>query len=504
MTGRGVHARPIRSTIPARVDRLPWSPFHTRMVVALGVCWVLDGFEIAVAANVGQQLSAADQLGLTPLDIGVMATVYLLGEVLGALVFGTLADRLGRRRLFFATLTTYFVGSALTAVVVGPAGAAFPLLCATRFIAGAGIGGEYAAINSMIDELVPAVYRGRVDIVVNGTYWAGAALAGAVQIPLLSGAIDPAYDWRLTLLVGPVLALGIIALRRGVPESPRWQIINGHRSEAEWTINTIEDEVRRAGHVLSEVTADRAITIRPLPREAGYLTLLRVLFRAYPSRSVLGATLMITQSFLYNAIFFTYATVLVSFFHVDRNATAIYLVPFALGNLLGPLTLGPLFDKLGRRQMISQTYIVAGVLLVASGLVFRAGGFTALTQTLAWCVIFFFASAGASAGYLTVSEIFPMEVRAKAIAVFFAIAQGFGALAPLFYASLIDQHHPDRSSLFVGFLTGAAVMIVGGLVARHLAVDAENTPLEDVARPLSLVDDDPVVAAGRTDDRREP
>jgi MFS family permease len=480
----------IRSTIPARVDRLPWSPFHSRMVVALGVCWILDGFEIAVAANIGQQLSDADELALTSLDIGFMATVYLLGEVLGALVFGKLSDRLGRRRLFFATLTIYFVGSGLTALVVGPAGLAFPLLCVTRFIAGTGIGGEYAAINSMIDELVPAAYRGRVDIVVNGTYWAGAALAGVVQIPLLSGAIDPGYDWRLTLLVGPVLALGVIFLRRGVPESPRWQIINGRRTEAEQTIRAIEDEVRSAGHVLSDVTDDRAISIRPLPREAGYLMLLRVLFRAYPSRSILGATLMITQSFLYNAIFFTYASVLVSFYDVDRNRTAVYLIPFALGNLLGPLTLGPLFDKLGRRQMISQTYIVAGLLLLASGLIFRAGGFTAATQTLAWCVIFFFASAGASAGYLTVSEIFPMEVRAKAIAVFFAIAQGCGSLAPLFYASLIDQDHPDPGALFVGFLTGAAVMVVGGVVARHLAVDAENTPLEDVARPLSLVDDD--------------
>jgi MFS family permease len=493
VTGRGTDApvqkglrEAIRSTVPARVDRLPWSPFHTRMVVALGVCWVLDGFEIAVAANIGPQLTKA--LDLSSLGIGFMATVYLLGEVLGALVFGKLSDRLGRRRLFFATLATYFVGSALTALVVGPGGWAFPLLCATRFVAGAGIGGEYAAINSMIDELVPAVYRGRVDIVVNGTYWAGAALAGLVQIPLLSGAIDPAYDWRLTLLVGPLLALVIIFLRRDVPESPRWQIINGRRDEAERTIADIEDEVRDAGHVLSEVTDDRAITIRPLPREAGYLMLLRVLFREYPRRSILGATLMITQSFLYNAIFFTYASVLVSFFDVDRDRTAVYLIPFALGNLLGPLALGPLFDKLGRRQMISQTYVVSGVLLVASGLIFRAGGFTAATQTLAWCVIFFFASAGASAGYLTVSEIFPMEVRAKAIAVFFAIAQGCGSLAPLFYASLIDQQHPDRSALFVGFLIGAAVMIAGGLVARHLAVDAENTPLEEVARPLSWVE----------------
>ena len=476
----------IRSTIPARVDRLPWSPFHTRMVIALGACWILDGFEITIAANIGQQLSGAGSLGLSSIEIGFMATVYLLGEVVGALVFGKLSDRWGRRRLFFATLTTYFVGSALTAFVVGHGDTAFVFLCASRFVAGAGIGGEYAAINSMIDELVPATYRGRVDIAVNGTYWAGATLAGLAQIPLLSGAIDPGYAWRIAVLVGPVLAVGIVLVRRGVPESPRWQIINGRQVEAEESISRIEEEVRDAGHVLADVDDDRAITIRPLPREAGYLTLLRVLFREYPERSVLGATLMITQSFLYNATFFTYASVLVSFFGVPKNGTAVYLIPFAIGNLLGPLVLGPLFDKLGRRQMISQTYVVSGVLLVVSGIIFRAGGFTAATQTLAWCVIFFFASAGASAGYLTVSEIFPMEVRAKAIAVFFAIAQGCGSLAPLFYSMLIDPDHPDPSSLFRGFLVSAAVMIAGGIVAGCLAVNAENTPLEDVATPLSV------------------
>jgi MFS family permease len=476
----------LRSTIPARVDRLPWSRFHSRMVVALGACWLLDGFEITIAENIGEQLTKSESLGLSQQAIGWLATVYLLGEVAGALFFGRLSDRLGRRRLFFFTLLIYFTGSALTACVIGTGSFALFFLYLTRFVAGVGIGGEYAAINSMIDELTPARYRGRVDIIVNGTYWAGAAFAAAVQIPLLSGTIGPRYDWRIAVLIGPLLAIMIVFLRRGIPESPRWQIINGRDRDAEASIAYIEQEVKQAGKTLPPVSDSRAIDIKPAP-QAGYLTLLRVLFQTYPTRSTLGATMMITQSFLYNAIFFTYPSVLVSFFQVNKNDTASYLIPFAIGNLLGPWILGRLFDKIGRRKMISRTYFVSGILLVGSAFVFRAGGFTAMTQTLVWCVIFFFASAGASAAYLTVSEIFPMEVRAQAIAVFFAIAQTFGAIAPLFYASLIDRNNPDPSSLFVGFLVGAVAMIFGGLVAAVLAVDAENKSLEEVAPPLSVV-----------------
>jgi MFS family permease len=472
----------VRSTIPARIDRLPWSPFHTRMVVTLGACWILDGFEIASVENIGKQLN----FGLSPAAIGGLGTAYLLGEVLGALYFGSRSDQLGRRRLFFLTLTIYLVGSALTALVVGTGVFALVFLYLTRFIAGVGIGGECSAINSMIDELIPAPYRGRVDIAVNGTYWAGAAMAGIVQVPLLSGAIDPNYGWRIALLTGPLFAIVIVFLRRGVPESPRWQIMHGRDRDAEMSITHIEQEVKQAGMTLPAVDGSRAIDIKPIPR-AGYVTLLRVLFRTYPTRLTLGATMMITQSFLYNAIFFNYTSVLVSFFRVDNHDTAIYIIPFAVGNLLGALILGRLFDKIGRRKMISRTYIVSGVLLVGSAFVFRAGGFTAATQTLAWCVIFFFASAGASAAYLTVSEIFPMEVRAKAIAVFFAIAQACGSIAPWFYGSLIDEHNPDRSALFAGFLLGAVVMIIGGLVSLVLAVDAENKSLEEVAPPLSVV-----------------
>ncbi|MCD2187184.1 MFS transporter [Actinomycetospora soli] len=474
----------VRSLIPARIDRLPWSPFHTRMVVALGTAWILDGLEITIASNVGDKLTDSSRLGLSATAVGGLATAYLIGQVVGALVFGHISDRLGRRRLFMITLAIYFGGSALTAFTVGSGGAAIAFIYLTRFVAGAGIGGEYAAINSAIDELIPASYRGRVDIAVNGTYWAGAAIAAVVQVPLLSGALSPAVDWRVAFLLGPVLGIAILFLRRHLPESPRWQIMHGRGEEAERSIAYIEQEVAATGRELPPVDERRAIEITPTDR-TGHLALLRVLFRTYPGRSTLGATLMITQSFLYNAIFFTYATVLGTFFGVQD--TALYYIPFAIGNFLGPLLLGPLFDSLGRKPMISGTYVLSGGLLVISAFLFRAGMLTATTQTIAWCVIFFFASAGASAAYLTVSEVFPMEVRAKAIAVFFAIAQAFGSIAPLFYGSLIDKNAPDPSKLFLGYLVGAAIMIVGGLVTLALGVKAEGQSLEDVAKPLSVV-----------------
>jgi len=332
-----------------------------------------------------------------------------------------------------------------------------------------------------------AQYRGRTDIAVNGTYWAGAAIAAGIQVPLLSGAIDPAYDWRIAFLVGPVLAIVIVFLRRAVPESPRWQIMHGRAEAAESSIAYIEREVAVSGRTVEPVDEAQAITLRPTP-PAGYLTLLRVLFRTYPGRSTLGASLMITQSFLYNAIFFSYAIVLSNFYLGPNADTSLYYIPFAVGNFIGPLVLGPLFDSVGRRKMIAGTYLLSGSLLVITAFLFRADVLTATTQTAAWCVIFFFASAGASAAYLTVSEIFPMEVRAKAIAVFFAIAQIFGSVAPLLYALLIgSKEAPSRPGLFAAYIIGAAVMMAGGIVAAILGVDAERKSLEDVATPLSMV-----------------
>ena len=473
----------IRSLIPARVDRLPWSRFHTRLVTALGVAWILDGLEITIASNVGPSLTDRAALNLSASSVADIATWYLIGEVIGALFFGRLSDKLGRRNLFMITLGVYLIGSGLTAAT--PAGGKwFIFLYATRVIAGMGIGGEYAAINSAIDEMIPARYRGRVDLSVNGTYWAGAIIGTLVTLYLLNN-LAVGTAWRVAYVVGPVLALVIIYVRRNLPESPRWQIMHGRESAAESSIAEIENEVRATKGELPPVSDDNAIEIRPT-EQIGYLALLRVLFSHYPSRSILGAALMITQSFLYNAIFFTYGLVLEFFFHVSTKDTGYYFLAFAVGNLLGPLTIGRLFDTIGRRKMIAGTYLVAGILLVITAQLFKADVLTATTQTLCWVVVFFFASAGASAGYLTVSEIFPLEVRAKAIAVFFAIAQCFGFLGTHLYGHLIGTGQ-DRTSLYWGYLLGAGAMIVGGLVAAFLGVDAEGKALEDVAKPLSVI-----------------
>jgi MFS family permease len=476
--------RTIRSLIPARLDRLPWSPFHTRLVLALGIAWVLDGLEITVASAIAETLTEPTTLGLSPTAVGLIATVYLIGEVVGALFFGRLSDRLGRRKLFMLTLGVYLGGSGLTALTLGSGPGWIAFLYATRFIAGMGIGGEYAAINSAIDELIPARYRGRIDIAINGTYWFGAIL-GTLGSLIFLNVFDPSLGWRLGFLIGPVLGLFILVLRRHLPESPRWQVMHGRKDEAEESIDYIEKEVRDGGRTIPEVDDSKAIELRP-ERSHGYIALLRVLFKTYPKRSILGATLMITQSFLYNSIFFTYTIVLGTFYGVEASATPWYLIAFAVGNFIGPLALGHLFDTLGRRKMIAGTYILSGVLLAISAFLFNAGLLNALTQTIAWCIIFFFASAGASSAYLTVSEIFPLEVRAMAIAVFFAIAQGFGALGPVLYGALIgDGSNPTL--LVYGYLLAAVIMIIGGLVETFLGIDAENKPLEDVAQPLTFV-----------------
>jgi len=474
----------IRTLIPARMDRLPWSRFHTRLVTALGVAWILDGLEITVASAVAGVLSTKQTLGMSSTAVGAIATVYLVGEVIGALFFGRLADALGRRNLFMVTLGVYLVGSGLSALTLG-AGTGWVLyLYATRIVAGMGIGGEYAAINSAIDEMIPARYRGRVDIAVNGTYWGGAVL-GTLGSLLLLNVLSESVGWRLGFLIGPVLAVVVLFVRRNLPESPRWLIMHGREAQAEATIREIEQDVAGSGHELSEPPKDAMLEIKPADR-TGYLTLVRVLFSQYPGRSTLGATLMITQSFLYNAIFFTYTLVLTKFYGLKASAAPWYLIAFAVGNLLGPLTLGRLFDTLGRKKMIAGTYLISGVLLAVTAKLFEAGVLTALTQTLAWCVVFFFASCGASAAYLTVSEIFPLEVRAQAIAVFFAIAQCFGALGPVLYGHLIGSGH-DPHMLFIGYLIGAGAMILGGLVEILLGVAAERLNLEAIAKPLSAI-----------------
>jgi MFS family permease len=473
----------IRSLIPARIDRLPWSRFHTRLVIALGIAWILDGLEITIAANVGPDLTLKSTLNMNAGSVSDIAWWYLIGEVIGALFFGRLSDKLGRRNLFMVTLGVYLIGSGLTAVT--PRGAYwFIFLYATRVLAGSGIGGEYAAINSAIDEMIPAKYRGRIDLAVNGTYWAGAILGTIVTLWLLNH-VTPLWGWRIAFLVGPVLALVIIFVRRHLPESPRWQIMHGRQEAAEESIQEIEHDVARTKGKLPPVDPSKVLEIRPTER-FGYLTLIKVLFQHYPGRSTLVAALMITQSFLYNAIFFTSGLVLEYFFHVKPTDTGYYFFAFAAGNLAGPLTLGHLFDTVGRKKMISSTYITAGVLLIVTAFLFKQGALNATTQTICWAVVFFFASAGASAGYLTASEVFPLEVRAQSIAVFFAIAQCFGAFGSHWYGHLIGTG-TDRNTLFAGYIVGAGAMIIGGIAAIIFGVNAEGKALEDVATPLSVI-----------------
>jgi MFS family permease len=479
----GSDGRTIKSLVPARLDRLGWSRFHTMLVVALGVAWVLDGLEITIASNVTNFISSKQALNLSSSEVAfAVGTVYLLGEVAGALFFGRLSDKWGRRNLFMITLGVYLFGGLMSGLTLGHSQFWVYWLWASRFIAGMGIGGEYAAINSAIDELIPAKYRGRVDVGVNGTYWGG-ALLGTLLTTLVVNHLSVSYSWRVAFLFGPALGVVILFVRKNLPESPRWLLMHGREKEADAAVDRIEAATRDSGGTLGEVDASKAIEITPA-NNIGFIALARTLFRRYPSRSILGASLMITQSFLYNAIFFTYALVLSKIYNVPSKDTPYYFIFFALGNLIGPLTIGHLFDTIGRRRMISGTYILSGVLLAISALLFNAGALDAVTQTACWCVIFFFASAGASAAYLTVSEIFPVEVRAKAIAVFFAIAQSFGALGPWLYGMLIGNGQ-DHFKLFIGYLIGAGVMIGGGLVEAFLGVAAEGRSLEDVASPLS-------------------
>lgn len=391
----------IKSLVPARMDRLPWTRFHWSVVVGLGVSWILDGLEIQIVSNAGFQ---AD-LNLSTQQVTSLGTIYLVGQVVGALVFGRMSDRLGRRKLFILTLAIYLIGS-------GVAGLAqdFWFLAAFRFVAGLGIGGEYAAINSAIDELIPAKYRGHVDIAINGTYWGGAALGAFANIYLLDTAnFSESIGWRIGFFLGPVLGIAIIFLRRHILESPRWLMTHGREEEAEATVTQIEEAVEKStGKRLPDVDESKAMTVTPTDR-VGFLTIARVLLKQYPTRTLVGASMMITQAFLYNAIFFTYALVLTNFFGLKTAQTSIYFFPFAIGNLLGPIILGRFFDTWGRRQMIFLTYLVSGLVLATSAFLFRADAISATVQVAFWCVSFFFASAGASSAYLTVSEIFPLS-----------------------------------------------------------------------------------------------
>ena len=473
--------RTVRSLVPARMDRLPWTRFHWLVISSLGVSWILDGLEIQIVALVGTVLQDKATLHLTTGDVGFLGSAYLLGEVVGALVFGRITDMIGRKRMFIWCLGIYLFASGLGAFSPN---LWFLVIC--RFVAGTGIGGEYTAINSAIDELIPSYYRGRVDILVNGTYWAGAMIGAAASIFLLNPKLLPInLGWRLGFFIGPIAGLVIIWLRRTVPESPRWLMTHGREEEAERIVDEIEARVEREGKHLEPVSDDKALEVSGVGT-VSYIQIARTMLRDYPSRSFLGFSMMVTQAFLYNAIFFTYALVLENFYKVPASETAYYFFPFAAGNLLGPLLIGHLFDTVGRRRMITLTYCVSALILAFSGFLFHQGVLNATTQTALWCVIFFLASAGASSAYLTVSEIFPLELRGQAISFFFAISQlAGGVAAPTLFGALIGKGN-NPGPLTIGYYFGAALMFAGGLIAWFFGVNAERRALEDIATPLSV------------------
>jgi MFS family permease len=479
--GVRVAGRVVETDIPSRLDALKWSGFHTRVVAALGITWILDGLEVTLAGALSGALKESPTLRFSNFDIGFANSAYLAGAVLGALGFGWLTDRIGRKKLFFITLALYLAATAATALSWSVASYAL-----FRFLTGAGIGGEYTAINSTIQELVPAHYRGWTDLVINGSFWIGAALGAVSAIVLLDPAIvAPEWGWRLAYLTGASLGLVIFVMRLWIPESPRWLMIHGQPERAEEIVAEIERSARRdvSG---SDLRAWPKIKLR-MRSHTPLREVAQALFVTYRQRSMVGLALMAAQAFFYNAIFFTYALVLTDFFGIASNHVGWYILPFAAGNFLGPLLLGRLFDTLGRRFMIALTYGVSGILLAISGYLFSIDVLSAQTQTMAWMVIFFFASPAASAAYLTVSETFPLEVRALAIALFYAVGTGIGGVAgPALFGILIDSG--SRTSVFAGYLLGSTLMIAAALIAWRYGIAAERRPLEAVAQPLAVVE----------------
>lgn len=470
----------MRTNIPTRLDRLPWSSWHWRILLGLGTVWILDGLEVTIVGALGDRLTQPGSgLALTASEVGGAAAAYVAGAVLGALLFGYLTDRLGRKRMFLVTLMLYLAATVATAFSTS---AAFFFMC--RFFTGAAIGGEYSAINSAIDELIPARVRGTVGLIVNGSFWLGAVAGAGISIILLDPAhFAPNLGWRLAFGLGAILGLAIIVVRRHVPESPRWLFLHGRLDEAEGIVSQIEASVAAEKGPLP--SADRYIVVEPHPR-AGLAALVRTLFGTYRKRTVLGLALFVGQAFLYNAIFFTQALVLSKFFGVRDERVGLFIIPLAVGNFAGPLLLGTLFDRVGRKVMISASFIASGVLLLVTGVLFQHELLGATTLTVGWVAVFFFASAAASSAYLTVSEIFPMEIRAMAIAFFYAVGTAMGGIAgPLLFGMAIEIG--TVVAVASGYYLGAALMILAGLVECVLGVEAARKSLEQVAPPLSQV-----------------
>ncbi|MGA9372656.1 MAG: MFS transporter, partial [Solirubrobacterales bacterium] len=474
----------IKTRIPARMDRLPWARFHWLIVIGLGTVWILDGLEVTIVSSIASRLTEdGSGISIGAGQIGTAAACYVAGACSGALFFGQLTDRFGRKKLFLVTLAVYIAATIATAFAFAPW-----YLFLTRFLTGTGIGGEYAAINSAIDELIPARVRGRVDLMINGSYWAGAA-AGAVGALVLLDTSIFATDlgWRFAFGIGAVLGLGILMVRRSVPESPRWLFIHGREEEAEELVDSIESDVREeTGQELAEPEDEIEVRQR---KTIPFREIARTAFKVYPKRTTLGLSLFVGQAFLYNAITFDLGTLLSTYFGVGSGSVPFYIAIWAVANFLGPVTLGRLFDTVGRKPMISGTYLASAALGVAIGLLISGGsGMSGSLTTWSFMallmVTFFIASAGASSAYLTVSEIFPMETRALAIAFFYAVGTGVGGITgPLLFGHLIGSGDPG--TLAIGFYIGAVVMAVGGITELIFGVQAEGESLENIAKPLT-------------------
>jgi MFS family permease len=467
----------VETDIPARLDSLPFGRFHLLVIVALGITWILDGLEVTLAGALSGELKESTALGLSNTQVGVAGSCYLAGAVLGAFFFGWLTDRLGRKKLFTITLALYLLATAAT----GLSWDAFSF-CLFRFLTGAGIGGEYTAINSTIQELIPARFRGWTDLLINGSFWIGAALGAVGSLILLDPAvIDPAIGWRLAFLIGATIGLVILLMRLWIPESPRWLITHGFPKAADAVMRGIAAQSGGQHRPIGDKVRLRMRRHTPLAEVA------RTLFVTYRQRTLVGLSLMSAQAFFYNAIFFTYALILTDFYGTPANRVGWYILPFAAGNVLGPVLLGRLFDTIGRKVMISSTYALSGILLAVTADLFSRDVLSAQTLTIAWMTVFFFASAAASSAYLTVSEIFPLEIRALAIAFFYAVGTGIGGIAgPLLFGMLINTG--SRSSVAIGYIIGAALMIGAALVQALWGVAAERKSLESVARPLALAE----------------
>jgi MFS family permease len=474
----------IESRVPTRMDRLPWARWHWLVIAALGITWILDGLEVTIVGNIaGILVEPESGLNFTEGQIGLAGGIYIAGACTGALFFSYLTDRFGRKKLFLITLAVYLIFSFLTAFSWD-----FWSFVVFRFLAGTGIGGEYSAIYSAVDELIPARFRGQVALAISGSYWIGAMLGSGLAIILLNeNIISQYYGWRVAFWLGAVLGICILLIRRYVPESPRWLLTHGRTQEAEETTDAIEEQVRRqTGRDLPPVEGPPIVVEQ---RESiGFGLIAKAMFRMYPKRTILGLTLMGSQAFLYNAIFFTYALVLTKFYGIDASTVPYFLLPFAFGNVLGPWLLGRLFDTIGRVAMISGCYFLSGALLAGTGYLFYLDILSAVTQTILWVIVFFFASAAASAGYLTVSEVFPMEIRAMAIALFYSIATALGGISgPVIFGQLIGTGNP--TNLFIAYLVGAGFMIFAAVVELLLGVRAEGQSLENVATPLTAIEE---------------